>query len=128
MTENIVTFPVPPGGRGGSGSDGGDLSSRVARLEESSIRMEKTLERLEAGQRRLEEGQTKIVTDLADLRGRVGALDGRIQGVEGRFAQIPTALQLLGFAVAVFLAAGVLRFLEPRPSAPPPTSVQQGSR
>lgn len=102
------------GGHGGHGPDDPDLSGRVARLEEGQHRIEATLARMEKVLDRVDDTQRKHGEGLSEIKGQVGAVEGRIQGIEGRFAFLPTSMQLIGFAVAVFLAAGVLRFFEPR--------------
>ena len=100
-TQRQVRIPsgAPPGG-----PTDGDLVARVARLEE-------TLKDLKDDTKAIREATTRISE-------RIAGVEGRLTGIEGRFSSIPTSLQLLGFAVAVFVAAGVFRFFE-KPAAPP---------
>jgi len=122
MSNDNVVELTTRGGRGGGGSDGGDLARRVERLEDSSRRVEAALARVEERLASVDDGQRKLREEFVELKGRIAAVDGRLQGIEGRFAFIPTSVQLLGFAVAVFLAAGVLQYLGPR-LAPPPQPI-----
>lgn len=77
-------------GGGGDGTSGGmnELRTRVAVLEQAHGRYSKDMELL------LREMQA-LRSDVADMKGYIRAL--------------PTTLQLLGFVVAVFAAAGVTR-------------------
>lgn len=136
--------PVDPP-RSGPQSDGmGDLPFRVGRLEEdvrelrtdmravrsdlgeikeTLAKMESRLEaRITAAEARLD-GRIGAIEGRLD--GRIGAVEGRLAGIEGRFAHIPSTLQLLGFALAVLIAGGILRYLEPRlapaPAYAPPS-------
>ena len=67
---------------GGGGTFDGMLESRVARLEEDMKEVRSDLK--------------AIRTDLAEVKGRLSAM--------------PTAIQLLGFVVAIFVAAGILKY------------------
>lgn len=83
--ENIA----PIGQKGfSSGSGGGmssDMEARVKALEDKFDRIDGKLDTL--------------VKDVSYLKGKVDAM--------------PTSLQLLGFAVAIFVAAGLLKYLAP---------------
>ena len=136
MTNKVVPFGSQTS-HSGRGPDDPDLPARVARLEESLQRVEASLGRLETTSQtaseqftdmkkhlvRMDESQRRTEVDMAELK-------GRLKGVEDRFSMLPTTLQLLGFAVAIFVAAGVFRFFEPRPLvyAPPPVSAPRGSQ
>ena len=52
--------------------------------------------------------------DLQYVKGRLDAipptLDADLQYVKGRLDAMPTTIQLLGFVLAIFVAAGVTRF------------------
>jgi uncharacterized coiled-coil protein SlyX len=100
MSDKIVAFPSRASGQGGGGPGDSGMERRIERLEESLGRVAATLDRIESSVRRTE-------TDVAELK-------GRMTGLDKAFGTMPTSLQLLGFAVAVFVAAGVFRFFEPR--------------
>lgn len=68
-----------------SGGGGGTFDSMEARVKALEDRFEKMDSKLDT-----------IVRDLAYLRGKVDAM--------------PSTLQLLGFVVAIFVAAGVTRY------------------
>lgn len=114
MSDKIVDFRQRPGGRG---PEDPGLTARVARLEEANVRIEASLSRLEATSTATLSTTHRIEIEQAEMK-------GRIKGIEDRFALLPSTMQLIGFAVAVFLAAGVLRFFEPRlmAYAPPAAS------
>jgi hypothetical protein len=108
MSDGIVPFPSRASGSGGGGPLDPALERRIERLEESLGRLGITLDRIETSTRRTE-------LDVTEMK-------GRMTGLEKAFSAMPTSLQLLGFAVAVFVAAGLFRFFEPRlfPAAAPP--------
>ena len=92
MAERAVNLPsrgadpVPPGG-GGSNV----LEQRVAHLEADVGEMKSDLKAIRSD-------LTRIIADMAYLKGRV--------------EMVPTSIQLVGFAVAVFVAAGVLQLFQ----------------
>lgn len=86
---------------GGGGPHDPGMEARVARLEDDM--------------KELKADMKAIRSDLSDIKVKLGALDGRFAGLEGRLGALPTSLQLIAFAVAIFVAAGVFRFFEPRP-------------
>lgn len=47
-----------------------------------------------------------IIGDISSLRTDLAYLKGKVDSM-------PTSLQLLGFAVAVFVAAGLIRYIAP---------------
>jgi hypothetical protein len=98
---------------GGGGPHDPGMEARVARLEQDMQEIKTDLK--------------AVRSDLSDIKIKLAGLDGRFAGLEGRLGALPTSLQLLGFAVAVFLAAGVFRFFEPRmfPAGPPQPAVTQ---
>ncbi len=105
-----------PGGPPPGGPTDGDLAARIRRLEDA-------LQDLKDDSRATRETLTKMTERLASIDGRLTGIDGRLTGIEGRFSAMPTALQLLGFAVAVIVASGLFRMFD-RP-VPTPTIIQQ---
>lgn len=71
-----------------SGDGGGTFDGMEARVKALEERFEKMDSKLDT-----------IVRDLSYLKGKVDSM--------------PTSLQLLGFAIAVFVAAGLLRYIAP---------------
>ncbi len=72
--------------RGGSGEGGGDGGNGLER-------------RLE----RLEKSVSEVESDVKSMRNDLSYIKGKLDGM-------PTTLQLVAFAVAVFVAAGVFQF------------------
>jgi hypothetical protein len=101
----------PPGGPGD-----GDLAQRISRIEQALEKFGEDLKEMRGDLRTIRDG-------VAKLNERVAGIEGRLTGIEGRFSAMPTALQLLGFAVAVIVASGLFRMFD-RP-APVPTVIQQ---
>ena len=85
--------PAPPGG---GGLD--MLEQRVARLESDFSEVRSDIRAIRETLDSLRDGMTRITADVAYLRGRI--------------EMVPTAILLVGFAVAVFVAAGVLQFFQ----------------
>ncbi len=75
-------------------ADGGDpgMEARLSAVEASVARIGPALDRLEAGMRKLE-------LDVAEIKGRV--------------SQMPTTLTLVGFALAVLAAGGLMKHFFP---------------
>jgi hypothetical protein len=67
---------------GGGGTTGDEMEIRVKRLEEEAKEVREDLK--------------TIRTDLAYIRGKIDSL--------------PSTMQLIGFAIAVFVAAGIARY------------------
>lgn len=96
------------------------VRSDLGEIKETLAKMESRLEaRITAAEARLD-GRIGAIEGRLD--GRIGAVEGRLAGIEGRFAHIPSTLQLLGFALAVLIAGGILRYLEPRFAPSPVTT------
>lgn len=90
--------------------------------------------RARANIRAVEQGDTASVLKDAGGGGTFDGMEARVKSLEDRFEKMdskldtiikdvsylkgkvdsmPTSLQLLGFAIAVFVAAGLLRYLAP---------------
>lgn len=67
---------------GGGGTFDGMLEARVSRLEE----------------------------DMKEVRSDLKAIRTDLAEVKGRLAAMPSTIQLLGFVIAIFVAAGVLKY------------------
>lgn len=88
---NLIEFPVSDkqsvgrglGSGGGSDNDGG-MEARITHLE----------------------------TDVSEIKSDVKAMRSDIAYMKGRLDAMPTTLQIIGFAVAVFVAAGVTRLFQ----------------
>lgn len=65
-----------------------------------------TFDPMEARVTRLEDDMKEIKSDLKAIRGDLSYLRGKVDSM-------PTTLHLLGFAIAVFVAAGLLKYLAP---------------
>jgi hypothetical protein len=87
------------------------------------LRLEEAFGDIKTDAKATREMLTKVNERLASIDGRLTGIDGRLTGIEGRFSAMPTALQLLGFAVAVIVASGLFRMFD-RP-VPTPTIIQQ---
>jgi hypothetical protein len=61
---------------------------------------------------RLEVDMTEVKADLKAIRSDLASLKGDLSYLRGKADQMPTTLQLIGFAVAVFVAAGVIQFFQ----------------
>jgi hypothetical protein len=48
--------------------------------------------------------------DMSEVKSDMKAVRTDLAHIKGRLDAMPTAIQLLGFVVAVFIAAGVVRF------------------
>jgi hypothetical protein len=91
---DILTPPdIAPGG-GGSYDD--PMEARLTRVEDILVRLEPAVGRIDAAVTKLTDSVHKVEIDLAELKGRV--------------SQLPTTLQLLGFIIAIFAAAGPLKY------------------
>jgi archaellum component FlaC len=77
---------------GGGGGTFDDMEARVKALEDKFDRIDGKLDRL--------------VNEAVDLKVAVAKLTGRVDSM-------PSSLQLLAFAIAVFVAAGLLKYLAP---------------
>ncbi len=82
-----------------------DITRRVGRIEDDYKEIRSDLKAL-----RTETNAVRI--DLAEIK-------GRIDGIDKRFAHIPTSLQLIGFAVAIIVASGLMRWADRIPGASP---------
>ena len=51
----------------------------------------------------------RLEDDMKELRANLKAIRSDLQYVRGRLDAMPTTIQLLGFMVAIFAAAGVTR-------------------
>lgn len=51
----------------------------------------------------------RLEDDMKELRADLKAIRGDLQYVRGRLDAMPTTIQLLGFVVAIFAAAGITR-------------------
>lgn len=69
-------------GGGDGGTVDGMLEARVARLEE----------------------------DMKEVRSDLKAIRIDLAEVKGRLSSMPTTIQLIGFVIAIFVAAGVLKY------------------
>lgn len=63
-------------------------------------------------------GFVEVKAEIRKVDGKIGGVDDKIRRIEaevaridGRISQLPSTLQLLGFAIAVFIAAGVMRWI-----------------
>jgi hypothetical protein len=65
--------------------------------------MERRVEALEASIKETRD-------DMKALRADLHAMRSDLSYIKGRMESLPTSIQLLGFAIAVFVAAGVLQF------------------
>jgi hypothetical protein len=61
---------------------------------------------------RLEVDMTEVKADLKAIRSDLAGLKSDLSYLRGKADQMPTTLQLIGFAVAVFVAAGVLQLFQ----------------
>jgi hypothetical protein len=77
-----ATLRARPSGSGGGRTTDDELQIRVKRLEDDAKEMKEDLK--------------TIRTDLAYVRGKIDSL--------------PTTMQLIAFAIAVFVAAGIARY------------------
>jgi hypothetical protein len=82
---NVVRLMRDDGSPLNSGGGGGNYSG-----------MEPRVAALEADMKEIKSDLKKVLVDLSYLRGKVDAM--------------PSTLQLIGFAIAIFVAAGVTRF------------------
>lgn len=90
MAERAVNLtPVGASTPGGGGSD--MLEARVAHLEAD-------VSEIKSDMKAVRSDLTRLIADMAYLKGRV--------------EMVPTSIQLVGFAVAVFVAAGVVRLFQ----------------
>lgn len=62
---------------------------------------------------RLEEDWKEIKDDLKAIRVDMAGLKVDLAEVKGKISMMPTTLHLLGFAVAVFVAAGLMKWISP---------------
>ncbi len=63
-------------------------------MEDILVRLEPAVGRIDTAVTKLTDSVHKVEIDLAELKGRI--------------LQLPTTLQLLGFVVALFVAAGLM--------------------
>lgn len=59
---------------------------------------------------KLEARVDKLEDDMKELKADMKALRLDVAEIKGMMKTMPTTLQLIGFAIAVFVAAGVFRF------------------
>lgn len=125
---------------GGMNGGGGDIPGRLDALEQDMREVRDVLRRLEPAIASVAAESVAIRADIAVLKADVAVLkadvaglktdvaEGKsdlkqvkaemvatrieVAGIAGQLKHIPTSLQLLGFAVAVFVAAGVVNWLK----------------
>lgn len=69
-----------------------------------------TFDGMEARVARLEEDMKEVRADLKAIRGDLTGLKTDIAELKGYVRALPTTLQLIGFIVAIFVAAGLTRY------------------
>ncbi len=80
---------------GGGGNTGG-MEARVTALEARMGRVEEKIDRVE--------GKLDAISKtLADMRGDLSYLSGKVDS-------LPTTIQLLGFAIAIIVASGLVNW------------------
>ena len=67
---------------------------------------------LEERVQRLETDLAEVKADLKAIRADIHSSKADLSYLRGRAEQMPTTLQLIGFAVAVFVAADVLQIFQ----------------
>lgn len=82
----------PPLHGGGGGGTFDDMDAIWKKLADHENRFD----RIDAKLDNLLKGQTDIRVEVAEVKGRLAAM--------------PTTIQLLGFVVAIFVAAGILKY------------------
>lgn len=72
-----------------------------------------TYDGMETRVRALEEKFDKVDSKLDAILKDVSGLRTDLAYLKGKADNMPTSLQLLGFAIAVFIAAGLLKYIAP---------------
>ena len=72
-----------------------------------------TFDAMEARVKALEDRFEKMDSKLDTIIGDISSLRTDLAYLKGKVDSMPTSLQLLGFAVAVFVAAGLIRYIAP---------------
>lgn len=88
--DNLLSRVPLKGGGGGGTFDG--MEAVWKKFEEQDKRFDK----LDAKVERVQDSVNSIRTDLARIEGRLNAM--------------PTTIQLIGFVIAIFVAAGLLKY------------------
>jgi hypothetical protein len=71
------------------------------------------LDPMELRVKRLEDDMSELKTDVKAIRTDLSALRNDTSYIRGRLDAMPTTIQLLGFVVAIFVAAGLTRYFGP---------------
>lgn len=97
MSENVFypnfRKPVEPGG---GGPYGPDMEGRLAKLEADMGDVKGAVHRVEALLTKIDDRLRRVELEASEIKGRV--------------SQLPSTIQLMGFALAIFAAAGILRY------------------
>jgi hypothetical protein len=72
------------------------MEARLTRVDDILVRLEPAVGRIDSTVTKVSECVHKVEIELAELKGRV--------------SQLPTTLQLIGSIVAIFAAAGLLKY------------------
>lgn len=86
---------------GGGNDNTGGMEARVAKLEDAVGRIDVTLARID-------EKMNSLAT-----KSDVYELGKDVQFLKGAMAKMPTTLQLLGFIIAIIVAAGLMKTFAP---------------
>ncbi len=98
---------------GGNGPHNPGMEARLTAVETSVLEIKGILQRLEPAIIRVDSGVRKLEADVTLLKTDVTELKINVAELKGRVSQLPTALQLIGFVLAVLVAGGLIHHFFP---------------